>query len=419
MAENRGSSLLDFARVIRRRRAVVFTFAFGMPLIAAIVMLLTPNSYTATGTILVETPQGGLGSDLLSQITAVTGITAQVPATEIYLAILRSERTALTVADSLDLPTHLKVKAKTPEERIEKTLKIMGKRIEFDAPDPVSITIAATDRSRTMAAAIVNTYLKALERSSETLALSRARRTRIRVENALNDTMGKLDSTRVRLEQFQERYGVFSVEKQTEGMLDLVGALQGQLLEAQTERDALRGFASPQAGRLKSLEYQISALEGQIGNLVGRLETEAASSVRTAAPPVRGGAGESFLIPLTEMPRLAGEYAHTLIDLKVQETKYGILAAQLEQTKIEESESIPAFESLDRARVPYGKSGPKRILFVIAALIGGVLAGVLFAVLLDDLDRRVDLDTRRELDAALPSFLRRLIRISPDRGTAG
>lgn len=419
MADNDGSSLLGLARVIRRRRTAVFTFALGMPLLAALVMVFTPNRYTATGTILVETPQAGFGADLFSQITAVTGITAQVPPTEMYLAILRSERTAMAVADSLDLSRHLKVKAKTEEERVERTLEIMSKKIGFDDPDPVSIKIEATDRSPVMAAAIVNVYLDALEKSSETLALTRARRTRIRVENALNETVAKLDSTRVRLEAFQERYGVFSVEKQTEGMLELIGALQAELLEAQTERDALGGFASAQAGRVKALDFQISALEGRIEKLVGRLEAETATAVRPATMPGRGEAGGSLLIPLSEMPRLAGEYAHILIDLKVQETKYSMLAAQLEQTKIEESESIPAFELLDRARVPHGKSGPKRTLFVLAALIGGTLAGILIGVLLDDLDRRVDVETRRELDAALPSFLRRIVRLRASRGTAG
>ncbi len=419
MADGGGSALLDFARVLRRRRSVVFTFTLGLPLVTAIVMLFTPNRYTANGTILVETPHGGLGSDLISQITAVTGITAQVSPTEMYLAILRSERTALTVADSLGLSRHYKVKAKTEEERIEKTLRIMQERIVFDPPDPVSITIEAMDLSPTMAASIVNAYLIALERSSETLALSRARRTRIRVENALNETLAKLDSTRVRLEGFQERYGVFSVEKQTEGMLELIGTLQAQLLEAQTERDALGGFASPQSGRLKGLDYQIEAIEGQIAKLVGRLEGQTASSIRSGAVASRGRSEEPFLIPLTEMPRLAGEYAHILIDLKVQETKYSLLAAQLEQTKIEESQSIPAFESLDRARVPHAKSGPHRVGFVLAALVGGLLAGILCGVFLDDLDRRIDGETRGELAAALPSFLRRAFRIGPTRGIAG
>jgi uncharacterized protein involved in exopolysaccharide biosynthesis len=90
----------------------------------------------------------------------------------------------------------------------------------------------------------------------------------------------------------------------------------------------------------------------------------------------------------------------------VLETKYGVLAGRLEQTKIDESQSLPTFEVLDRAVAPYRKSGPKRTLFVGAAFLGGLLAGVLLAVLLEDVSRRMDDGTRRELLGMLPPALR-------------
>ena len=159
------TGVAEFVRTLRRHRRLLFWLTFGLPVITAAVLLFVPNKYTARGTVLVETPEGGLGSDLMAQITAVAGFTPQIPPTEMYLAILKSERTALAVADSLDLAAHYDVDADTPVERTEKTLKKMSKRVSFDTPDLVSINVAATDKSRTMAADIVNAYLGALEQS--------------------------------------------------------------------------------------------------------------------------------------------------------------------------------------------------------------------------------------------------------------
>lgn len=408
------AGVAEFVSIIRRRRRMVFLLAFGLPLLTAAITLFVSNKYTAHGTVLVETPEGGIGSDLMAQITAVTGLAPQVPPTEMYLAILSSERTALAVADSLDLATHYDIDADTPVERVEKTLRKMSKRVEFSTPDLVSINVSATDPSRTMAAAIVNAYLESLEHASETLSLSRARRTRTRVEKALGETMRELNTTRKRLQSFQEEHGVFSIDKQTEGTLELIATLQTELLAAQTEREALSGFASGNSGRLKSLDFKINALNAQIQRLVGLMPPlgAPADSSLTGQKPT-----DSFFIPLGNLPGLAGEYARILMDLKVQEAKYNVLATQLEQTKIDESESIPAFDILDRARVPYKKSSPKRTLYVLAAFLGGLLTSILLAVFLDDLDRRVGDDARDDLEALTPGFLRGAFRrLLPRRG---
>lgn len=400
---------ITFARliaIVRRWRRLVAIFAIGLPLVTAVVMVFTSNKYTAHGTILVETPEGGLGSDLLGQISAITGFAPQVPPTEMYMAILGSERVALAVIDTLGLADHYGIDHDTPGQREEETLRKLRKRVEFESEDLVSIELAVTDPDPQMAANIVNAYLRTLELANQRLALSRARRTRELVQQALVETEAELDTTRMRMQRYQETYGIFSIDKQTEGTLELIGTLQTQLLAARTEREALGGFASEGSGRARNLDLQINALEAQISKLVGRLDFEAS---------LRDSAGveidrrqrvphptESFFIPLAELPGLAGQYADILVDLKVQEAKYEVLATQYEQTKIEESQSLPSFEILDWARRPHRKSAPRRTLFVLLALVSGVLSGVLLAVLLDDLSRRIDDSTREDLLGLLP-----------------
>jgi len=406
-------TIAGLARILRTWRRPFLLMAVGLPFLTLVLMVFTKNQYTSTGTILVETPEGGMGADLLSQVRSITGLTPQAPPTEMYLAILKSDRVQMAVADSLGLADYYKIEAPSEGERMEKTLLKMGSTIKFRSDELISIAIAATDRSPQMAADIVNAFLNQLEVASQSMALSRARRTRRLVEDDLRSTNTELDSSRAKMRDFQETYGVFAIEKQTEGTLDLIGNLQTQLLAAQTKRDQLEGFTSEKSLQIRNLDLEIQALTTQIKQLVigdlkkvvVRKNAEGGEATQLAGRP-----NDSFFIPLTELPQLANEYAKLKMNLGVQEAKFQVLATELEQTKIEESQSVPTFEILDWGRRPYKKSGPHRGVTVLAAMVGGLLGGVLLVVMLDDLSNRVDPETRSELAGVLPGFLKRRSR---------
>ena len=110
---------------------------------------------------------------------------------------------------------------------------------------------------------------------------------------------------------------------------------------------------------------------------------------------------------MEDLPGLSTEYAKIYIDLQVQEAKYNVLAAQLEQSKIDESKSVPAFEILDRAVPPHTKSGPYRTVFTLAAAVAGTLTGLLLVVILEDLSHRIDPNTRNDIKGLLAVPFRR------------
>jgi tyrosine-protein kinase Etk/Wzc len=396
-------SLRGVTRAIRKRRPLFLGFAIGLPVLAAGVMLLTPNRFTAGGQIVCEMPQGGMAlpTQLLGQFSSITGIPTQGSPVDMFLVILRSRSLSTSVAETLKLPDYYRMKGDSEGMRMEKTLFKLSKRTTFDSPDLISIHVTATDKSPQMAADIVNAYLTELETASQTLAFSRARKTRILVEDALKSTEGALDSTRTRLQEFQQRYGVFSIEKQTEGTLEMLTGLQTRLLSVQSERDQLLQYANENSPRVRGLDSQISALRDQITKLLGSLQA-GTSATRINIPP-----GTQDVQPLSELPQLSSEYAKIYIDLQVQEAKYNVLAAQLEQSKIDESKSVPAFEILDRAVPPHRKSGPYRTVFTLAAAVAGTLTGLLLVVILEDLSRRIDPGTRDEIKDLLTVPFRR------------
>jgi uncharacterized protein involved in exopolysaccharide biosynthesis len=402
-------SLLGLLRTIHAHRRPFLALALGLPLVTALVVLFVPNRYTAQGTILLEVSEATAASDLMGQLSMLTGIAPQAPTSEIYLAILKSRRVGEAVARALDLPSHFGIEAPDPAQVMELTLLELGRRVAFETPDAVSIRIRATDPDPRMAAAMVNAYLDQLQEANQTLALSRARRTRKLVEKALAETTAELDSLREAMRSFQETYGVIALDEQTKGTLELLAGLQTKLLELETQRDALAGFQKEGSAELRRLDLEIASLRKKIAELTGRFEEQARQGVRGALTARDPG---ELVLPLARIPELADRYARLLMQQKVLEAKYNVLATRLEQTKIEESQSLPSFEILDRAVPPFRKSGPNRKMFVLGALLAGILAGTLLAVFLEDVSRRLDPAAREELARMLPAFLRR----PPNRG---
>lgn len=394
-------SLMSLLRTIYKWRRLIIALAVALPALTAVAVLLMPNLYTATGTILMEAKEALAGSDILGQLTALTGLPSQTPLTDVYLSILESRTVAEAVATSLDLSEHYGIDAQLQGERMEKTLLELRQRTEFHNPDPVTIHIKVTDPDPEVAAATVNAYLDQLAEANQTMALSRARRTRRLVETALNKTMADLDSLMLEVRTFQQTHGVFSLDDQTTATVELIAQLQGELLSAQLERDALAGFRKDRSAEIRSIDLRIEAIQSRIKKLVGNIEPGEGVVAKSDET------GNDFVIPLSRIPDLAEEYARLVMDQKVLESKYSILAARLEQTKIEESQSLPSFEILDRAVRPFRKSGPNRKLYVLGALLAALLIGGLSAVLLEDLSHRLDDRTRSELVSMLPSFLAR------------
>jgi uncharacterized protein involved in exopolysaccharide biosynthesis len=442
---------MGLLRLIHRRRNLVLALTIGLPVATAVVTLFMPNQFKATGTILLETASAPSGLEMLGQLGALAGLPTTAPTADTYLAVLGSRRVRAAVAESLSLADHYRIHAPTEAQRMEKTLSALSRRVKLETPDVATIRIQANDTDPEVAASIVNSLLDQLVHANQTLSLTRAQRTRKMVEEALAQTGTDLEAARRRMADFQRRYGVFSLDDQTSGTLKLITDLQQQLVEAHTRRDALGAVYREGSAEYRQLDHVIAGLESRIAGLVGQFGPPADSSEAAPVTPAegqqvgqagegersrragegersgQGGEGEwsgqggqnekeGFILPLGKIPDLSGEYARVLTDLKVLEMKYTVLATKLEQTKVDESQSMPSFEVLDRAVRPFRKSGPNRSLFVLSALLGGLLAGILLAVLLEDLSRHLTPEVRRELAEMLPDRLRGRVLPSSDNG---
>jgi uncharacterized protein involved in exopolysaccharide biosynthesis len=70
-------------------------------------------------------------------------------------------------------------------------------------------------------------------------------------------------------------------------------------------------------------------------------------------------------------------YLRASRELKFQEELYELLVKQYEGSKIDEAQEAPVVQVIEPAILPERKSGPKRSLIVLGALLLGLFVGML------------------------------------------
>ena len=124
----------------------------------------------------------------------------------------------------------------------------------------------------------------------------------------------------------------------------------------------MRTYATDQNPDLTRLEQEIDALQRQL--------TVMENNQRRMQPG-------DVQVPTGQFPQAGLEYARKLREVTYHSTLLNLLSKQYEVARIDEAQSVPLIQVIDRAVPPNKKSGPHRALVALAA---GFL-GFLFACL--------------------------------------
>src|SRR5882757_5832751 len=91
--------------------------------------------------------------------------------------------------------------------------------------------------------------------------------------------------------------------------------------------------------------------------------------------------GFKVTLPPAKVPELALEYVRKQREVKYHETLFELLAKQYENARLDESRDAPVLQVVDRAIIPDKKSGPPRLLLILAAAFVGAILGALWVLL--------------------------------------
>ncbi|HXF93582.1 MAG TPA: Wzz/FepE/Etk N-terminal domain-containing protein [Nitrospiraceae bacterium] len=370
-------SLLDYWRMIWRRRWLIASVFLACTVAAGVISLLQPKIYESTATLLpsLESKEG-LGSLMaLSQAAgAAQSLGISLPGTpatptDLFVAMLKSRVMADAVIQRFDLLTYYGTKTMQETRKAlegDTTIRVTKEKV-------IQITVASKDPQ--LAADVANFYVSNLDHLNRTLNVSKASHNRAFIEKRLAETHTNLVRAEEALKEFQTHNKTVAVEAQSKAMIEAAATLQGQITAQEVQLQVMNTYLSPDNPEVARVRSSLEELRKQLYLL------ESGRGGKGMLP------GDRLHPAMVTVPTLALEYGRLMRELKVQETLYTLLTSQLEQAKLQEARDTPTVQVLDPAVPAEKKSRPRVTLNVLLAGVLSLFVGIFLAFFLDYVDR--------------------------------
>jgi len=359
--------LREYWRVLVRHRRMILTTTLAAAVIAAIVSFILPKTYTATARILPpkEQSSGGLAAALAGQLGGLASLAGAslggATNADLMVGMLSSRAVTDRILDQFKLQEIYDTKY-----RVDAGKKLLANLdAQVDKKSGI-LTLSVDDHDPERAAAIANAFVDQLDQLSRHLNITEASRQRLFLEERLVQVNKDLANAEDALRAFQEKHGAIQVDEQAKAMIDLLGALKGELMAAQVQLGVTQRFASGNNADVDRVQTQITEIQSRIRDM------EQGQGERSA--------GDIFL-PTQKIPDLGLRYGRLLRDVKVQETVFELLTQQYELVKMQEAKDSPTIQVLDGAVVPEKKSKPKRSLVVVLTAMLALMGASTLAVI--------------------------------------
>jgi uncharacterized protein involved in exopolysaccharide biosynthesis len=358
-------NLLDLLIVLAKQKRLVFGFPLAATVVAAIVSLILPSSYTATAKILPPQQSQSNAVAILGQLGAIgqlggSSLGLKNPS-DIFVAMLKSRTVSDAIIKRFDL------QKRYDQDLLVDARRALEKRRDVSATRDGVITIEVEDRDPVRAADMANGFVEELERLTLTLAVSEASQRRLFFEKQLAQSKEDLAKAEVELKSFLQKSKLVTPEGQAQLTVAAAASLRAQITAREVQLAAMRAFATEQNPELARVQKEVAGLKTQLA----RMEKEA-----------YGGQGD-VLVSLGQAPETAVEYLQRVREVKYNETLFQLLARQFEAAKIDEAKNATLIQVLDRAIQPERRSFPKRTLIVAVTAALAFLLAVIAAYLLE------------------------------------
>lgn len=386
--DDKPKPVADYLLTLVRWRRVIAVNFLVVVVGTAILSLLVPAWYTSSGSIL-PSETGTVDAGLLSVLeTTLPGLSMPGVYTpsEVMLAILSSRLVAEEVIRSNDLMDVYSAR------NMDHAVRVLRHRSRVLIDENGVLRIEAEARDAHRAAAMVASFIEALERYNVGARSTTGRKTREFVESRLVETEGDLREAEERLAAFQREHASIEIGEQARAAITALAELEARAATAEIQLGIARSYASESHPEVLRLEAEIREYRQALKAL--RLGDQAAPE-----PEVPEG---SILAPLSSMPALALELARLTRDVEVHGGVYVFLVRQLEAAKIQEAKDTPTIQILDSPAAAELRTRPRRKLMVAIGGLIGLIFGAAMAFLLEFLSSTDANDpTRRSLDDAV------------------
>jgi uncharacterized protein involved in exopolysaccharide biosynthesis len=359
-------SLLDLLIVLAERKRVILTITATFAILAIVISLLLPKSYTATVTLLPPQQNSSTGNALAAQLGSMGGMAALAGGglglknpNDMFVAMFKSR----TVEDAM--VQHFGLMQEYHARYLSDASKAFGSQATVDGNGKDGlIHISVENRDPQRAAELANGYVDQFRNLSQHLAITEASQRRLFFEQELEQAKDSLANAEEALKQTEQSTGVIQPDSQARALIDSAANLRAQITAREVQIQGMQTYATAENSQLVQAQRELESMRAQLAKLGGTEDNPA---------------GE-LLVPKGLVPEASLEYIRKLRDVRYNETIFDILARQYEAAKLDEAKEGALIQVVDSAVPPDRRSSPKRSLIVIEATAVGFLFAVFVAL---------------------------------------
>jgi uncharacterized protein involved in exopolysaccharide biosynthesis/outer membrane murein-binding lipoprotein Lpp len=353
------SALLRTIVVLAEHWRLIAGGVFASALLASLIVLVMPVTYTASTVILTSQSSGGSASALLGELgslgalASLGGDSLFKSQSDTFLGVLNSR----SVADDLIQNFHLESVYR--KRTMVDTRKSLARHTHIESTRGSLIRISVDDYDVQRAAALANGYVDELYRVNQHLALTTGSQRRLFLEQQVYMERSALAKAEDAFQEIQRKTGVIQLAGQEEMTLRSIAQIRAAISAKEVQLEQLRTTATEQNIDIQRLESAVNALREELR------KTESNGST---------AGDDSYFVSAGRIPQAGLEYLRRFRDLRYHEALFEMLSKQYELARIDEAKAPPVIQVLDKAIVLDKRSWPPRTLLVmLAALTSGIL----------------------------------------------
>src|SRR3989338_1051993 len=382
-------NLIDYLRILKKRRKMIFNLFLASVVITAIVSLFMTKIYRAEATLMPIDAGRGLSSSPLTSaaesLPFLSGLGSRFGGGSLakLSTLLESKIVAEHVVISLNLD-RIFFKDNLDDEKkrwknnsppsMQRSIETLYKGIVNISSDSKKglVSVSVDYKDPALAAKIANEFLSALQKFLNENTMTLAKKNRLNLEKQLEETRKDLVKAEELLLNFQQNKQIFELDKQTESVIKTSADIKAKLVAKKVELGVIKKFstdANPDVIRLKD---EIDELTRQVEMIdVGEND---GSSLED---------GDRVFLPFKETSNVGLNFVRLKREAIVQEKVYELLSQQYELARIEEAKDSIDFVVIDKAVPPEKRIKPNRTSNVMLAGITSIFIGIFLAFFLE------------------------------------
>ncbi len=323
-------------------RRPIAIFVLVATVLTGVVAFLLPPWYEATASLLPPgEEESSFGIARLLKGGAVPGIKIPTEATpvEVFLAVLDSRRLREAIVNQFDLKKEYKRKY------MQDAIKDLKKHVKFKLTDAGTVDMSAEDKDPKRAAAMLKSYIALLDQFNREVRSTKGRRTRIFVEQQLNQNKLDLAQSEQALADYQATHKAAIITPEMSTAAEDAARIYAQRTALQIRLGIIRSYSREGSPEEQQIVDQLAQLDQQ----------------------------------LRALPETGLELQRLLREVKKNEQVYVLLTAQYEDARIEEARDVVTVDVLDEPAPPERKSRPHRLVLTGVGFLLSLALGLAYA----------------------------------------